>query len=307
MARYIGRGDSRLGLEPSSWKKPFPICHTRTRRQAIAAFRKWVRTQASLMQNIGALEGTTLVCHCRLSQACHAEVLQELVQEYKDRLIKDSEAPPADEHAALEAADQRRLQANQLAQKKHQAPVAPTVDFGIGPAITVHSGSKRRLFCDGGGLCSPGLWEPHHRSQAKAGIRLQEAIAAELDTWDRTSPGILHKTIAALCTGHVETNPFPDEATQRLRCALPKMLSNVWREWQPTASSRTQPIDVRALGAFTQACGDPDFQVLRDFDSGVPIGMGVELPRTPMVFPPKQKWSLAEQEDWEAHQHKLII
>ena len=31
---------------------------------------------------------------------------------------------------------------------------------------------------------------------------------------------------------------------------------------------------------------------------GVPIGLGVELPRTPAVFPPKTRWSLPEQVDW---------
>ncbi len=56
-----------------------------------------------------------------------------------------------------------------------------------------------------------------------------------------------------------------------------------------------QPIEVELLGAYLKACGDPDWSVMKEFRVGVRIGVGVELPRTPVVFEEKQKWSLPEQ------------
>ena len=54
---------------------------------------------------------------------------------------------------------------------------------------------------------------------------------------------------------------------------------------------------VRRIGAFMAECKDPDHGVMKTFAVGVPIGVGVRLPRTPPVFKPKRTWSLLEQED----------
>ena len=59
-----------------------------------------------------------------------------------------------------------------------------------------------------------------------------------------------------------------------------------------------QPIDVLLLGAVLRAIGDPDAEIMALYAVGVPLGLNVELPRTPAVFPPKLRYSLAEQLEW---------
>ena len=209
-----------------------------------------------------------MVCHCRPSQACHTYVLQDLFLKFRQQRIGLATSDPMDEHKALEEADRRRADTVIANAKKQQPPVSPSVAAGKGPALTVGSGSKQRLFCDGGGLCSPGLWEPHLRIQCPVGFQLQQMILHELRHWEVSSPSVLQKTIARLCTGNVLENPFPEEATKRLQRALPGLLSGFWEKWEPTPASRKQPIDVLALGAFMEACADPDFAVLHVFDMG---------------------------------------
>ena len=51
------------------------------------------------------------------------------------------------------------------------------------------------------------------------------------------------------------------------------------RELQP------QPVDVLLLGSALKGFGDPDWAVMAEYAVGVPLGLGVDLPRTPDVFP----------------------
>ena len=57
-----------------------------------------------------------------------------------------------------------------------------------------------------------------------------------------------------------------------------------------------QPIDALLLGSVLKALDDPDGEVMRTYATGVPLGVGVEMPRALAVFPPNTKWSLKEQE-----------
>ena len=59
-----------------------------------------------------------------------------------------------------------------------------------------------------------------------------------------------------------------------------------------------QPVDVLLLGGALRAMGDPDSESMLIYATGVPVGLGVDLPRTPKVFPPKQQWSLKQQPEW---------
>ena len=59
-----------------------------------------------------------------------------------------------------------------------------------------------------------------------------------------------------------------------------------------------QLVDTVLLGKVIRAFGDLGRAVLGLYTVGVPLGLGVDLPRTPEVFPAKTKWSLKEQPDW---------
>ena len=57
-----------------------------------------------------------------------------------------------------------------------------------------------------------------------------------------------------------------------------------------------QSIEVELVGALLRGLGDPDWEVYADFSVGVPIGLDVELPRVPAVYPAKTHWALPEQQ-----------
>ena len=44
-------------------------------------------------------------------------------------------------------------------------------------------------------------------------------------------------------------------------------------------------IQLLLLGGLAKAIGDPDWAVVTELARGVPVGLGVDLPRTPDVFP----------------------
>ena len=54
-------------------------------------------------------------------------------------------------------------------------------------------------------------------------------------------------------------------------------------------------MDVRLLGGFLEACGDPDHAGITRYAGGVKIGVGIKMPRTPAVFERKTRWSLPHQ------------
>ena len=98
------------------------------------------------MNRSGELEGRALVWVCRLSQACHADVLQELFLKFRQQRIGLATSDPMDEHKALEEADRTRADTVTAHAKKQPPLVSPSVAAGKGPALTVGSGSKQRLF-----------------------------------------------------------------------------------------------------------------------------------------------------------------
>ena len=93
-------------------------------------------------------------------------------------------------------------------------------------------------------------------------------------------------------------DPFPAEQTNRIRDFA----------WDITEAHRCypdegeevqkQPILVLLLGSVMKAMGDPDWKIMGKYAVGVPLGVGVDLPRTPEAFPPKLRWSLPEQVEW---------
>lgn len=76
---YIGR--------PSKWGNPFSHLNgtlakfkVASREEAIAKYREWLLSQPELMAALPELKGKVLGCWCA-PQACHGDVLVELVEE----------------------------------------------------------------------------------------------------------------------------------------------------------------------------------------------------------------------------------
>lgn len=71
---YIGR--------PSKWGNPFVIGKDGSRKEVIAKYKEWIKTQPELMNSLHELEGKILGCWCS-PMICHGDALIELIEEQK--------------------------------------------------------------------------------------------------------------------------------------------------------------------------------------------------------------------------------
>ena len=67
---YIGR--------PSKWGNPFCIGRDGTREDVINAYRNYLLSNLSLIDDIESLRGKILGCWCK-PQACHGDVIEEIL------------------------------------------------------------------------------------------------------------------------------------------------------------------------------------------------------------------------------------
>ena len=294
---YIGRGCSRPPLAKSKWHNPFRISKTLSRDQALKLFERRVRNSPELVRSVRDLDARVLLCHCTSEQACHADVLTRIFLEQKKAQCHVLDKAPPTDHQALAEAERRRALIGSNFNAKIK-PTMPSVEQGWGSPLQVRHGQGFRILFDGGGLCSPGLWAPEFRKPVPPGSRLRAAIWKELQAWDQEEPGVLTRTVACLSTGNASACPFPQARTQKLKATLQGICSREIHAWGPPPSPLDHAMDLPLLWAFLKACGDPDYEVLKSYIEGVPIGIGVDLPRTPLVFPEKHKWSIPEQPLW---------
>ena len=200
------------------------------------------------------------------------------------------------------AADARRKKIAPQASSEQGSDTEPDIEAepagsgwtGDGEPYSVGRGSRRRHLVDGGGLCSPGRWPRAHRRLPEGLCAwLRGRILSEITKLDTDRPAGLLGLLGDLASGRVKSDPFPKESTEAMREALWLELSKlgIVANARPGVD-RPQTIDVRLLGGFLRAAGDPDWRVMDTFARGVRIGVGVRMPRTPAVFPPKRKWRL---------------
>ena len=132
---YVGRGHRGKGLPPSIWGNPFKV-KGEGRQQAVENFREYMANNAELREQLPALRGKTLVCHCGPEDRCHADVLVSLVEEG----VGEDDTPDVDEGNEGPPG------------KRGDGPV------GRGPPLSVVRKGSAKEVVDGGGLCSPGKW-----------------------------------------------------------------------------------------------------------------------------------------------------
>ena len=214
--------------------------------------------------------------------------------------IGTSGEPPSDEAIAAEAAT--RIAAMKGGPHKDcsdeessDVPPRGAGWWGFGPPMQIGAADKVRDYVDGGGLCSPGRWPPHQRRLptnsilARLGEKMAKTFAEEEAAGHDSAALILSK----LACGKAKECPFRPEATSALRGWAEAELTKAGIAWEDREGDREQPIRMRLFGALLQEAGDPDWAVFGDtFASGVPVGWGRKLPRTPAVFDRKVKWAL---------------
>ena len=82
---YIGRG--------SIWGNPYKIGEDGTREEVIEKYRTYITNrlliEGELVVQLLALDGKRLSCYCK-PEACHGDVLVELIEEFKNGTIRGS-------------------------------------------------------------------------------------------------------------------------------------------------------------------------------------------------------------------------
>ena len=168
--------------------------------------------------------------------------------------------------------------------------------WGAGPPIQTQKSAGRfgRPAQDGGGLCCPGRWTQRDRILPPNAAYFTNSI----DAWLKIKAGtegeaLLESIVYNLLAGKFQKHPFEGELGE-LKFQWAKMLEEAGHSRPAGKWKRGQTIDfgfLHQVGAFLQ---DPDYKAMAEVVNGVRVGVGVELPRTPAVWPPKSKWPLGE-------------
>ena len=160
---------------------------------------------------------------------------------------------------------------------------------------------KDREFVDGFGLCSPCRWHPWNRGMNRPDSSKQLAIDAYnlLESVVVAELGDVRTMSFKLATGKLEASPFSKTALDGARKRLAKL---VGAPESALLVDDGQPFFLRLLACWLRCYGDPDVSVLVDdqfsFASGVYVGEDMPLPRTPQVFPPKDKQKKLDESEF---------
>ena len=172
---------------------------------------------------------------------------------------------------------------------------------GRPPALTTRWGGRRRPFHDGAGLCSPFRWPPEDRPQAlqeKSPALIEALRGIVLELQDPV------KSICKMATRHATASPFSEEQLRRARAAFSSMIGMA--EDQAEKVVEFQPFHLDLLGGVLQYISDPDWRQAAasswSFAKGVPIGVGIKMPRTPAVFERKVAWKSLDESDFNPDQ-----
>ncbi len=179
---------------------------------------------------------------------------------------------------------------------------------GRGAPLQIGHGAKLRTLCDGAGLCSPGLWAPRARPHVRHHriVALRAAIWRCIARWDadgRWADDLFDK----LARGQVDKDPFPsDELSGLAEYAMALYDCDGEEGARPRGGDLPQPVRVRLLQAILKDSGDPDWKGMSQFATGIRLGVGVRMPRTPAVYARKRRWRIPEQSDPDAWKEQTI-
>ena len=163
----------------------------------------------------------------------------------------------------------------------------------MGDPITLPDRSGgQRPFWDGGGLCSPGKWPPSRRKVPGGLVReVGRYLRRQLERCK--VPEIYKKAISQSLKG----SPFPEELVSETREQIRKMMREAGYSAHPQEGDQPQEFECRLMGALRRAAEDPDADFWSLLAVGVPLGVGVRMPRTPAVFAQKKKWNIKGQRE----------
>ena len=177
---------------------------------------------------------------------------------------------------------------------------------GQGSPLMAPGRRGRREAHDGAGLCSPGRWRREERVFGDDPLKqVRELFTDSLREWDgelRQShpPSSLRRVLYGLATGGDQSNPCPQNLLDRCERGVDDWLRAQGKHPEPRGGDVAQKIRVRRLQALLEIARDPDSSFANVLAEGVPVGVGVTMPRTPEVYEEKRRWKLPELEGFES-------
>ena len=157
--------------------------------------------------------------------------------------------------------------------------------FGLGPPLQVRQNYRVRPFEDGAGICSPGRWTPKKRLLPDVGNVAEDLIAAmglDMEQWETTTFRIM--------AGKQPQNPFTPEQINKGSGFLTDWVTRMGHPPSADPQDIPQGPNIRLLQAYLRVCQDPDAEAMDCFATGVELGYGQRMPRTPAIFEAKSKW-----------------
>jgi hypothetical protein len=220
-------------------------------------------------------------------------------------------APTYSEARAAAAAERAKLSTGEEDSDTEADEGAAPAGAGLrgrGTPLQIGHGAKLRTLCDGAGLCSPGLWAPRARPYVRHPriAALRAAIGRCIARWDadgKWADGLFEK----MARGQIDSDPFPaDELSGLAEYAMALYDCDGDEGARPRSGDLPQVLRVRLLQAILRDSADPDWQGMSQFATGIRLGVGVRMPRTPAVYARKRRWRIPEQSDPDAWKEQTI-
>ena len=230
-------------------------------------------------RRISTLSGKRLLCHCRPTEACHAD---SIISAFRDKFPEafdrdDGEAPaPTAGILAYLALLRTEQEEEEVSSPDEGAAPKHTGWRGTGRPLIIGTGYTEREMCDGMSLASPGRWSPEHRRYPSSRVWSEVSKLIMEFSCEHGTPELL----ASLALGKVKSCPFPAERVEGLkRRTVEVMEKRGLKLFRHPADRPETSIDYHYLSLLLEAADDPD-KHLGEFARGV-RGRKVTQPGSP--------------------------
>ena len=290
---YVGRGSRQRGLRRSFYANDYKVS-VYGRETAIRHFTHKLATDTELQQGLRSLSGTRLLCHCKPTEACHADsIISAFRGKFPEAFDRDDPEASAPSSEVLNNLALLRTEPEEEEGSSPDEGAAPKHSGwrGKGPPLMIGTGYTAREFCDGMSLSSPGRWSPEQRRYPSSPVwcEVSELIMSFSREYGTT------ELLTCLALGKVKACPFPAERVEHLKRRTIEAMERHGLALVRDAADRPETlIDYRFLALLLKAAEDPDVHI-GSFARGVRVGPGARLPRLPALYAKKTSWRLPEQ------------
>ena len=180
---------------------------------------------------------------------------------------------------------------------------------GVGPPLQVGAHHRRRSLCDGGGLCSLGLWPPAQRPMISTS-RLEEVrriLDEGIRRLDTLVAGGYQGLFDRLAAAEVQEMPFPTGLVESIAESFMRLWDAEDAAARPQSNDRQMAIRGRLLQCLLREANDPDWKGMKHYFRGVRLGVNRRSPRTLAVFGRKKRWRVEGQSDADKYHGEELM